>query len=100
MTQINAYLRFEDGKCRDAVRFYQEWSDMECETGLVKRNTFVLNLECSSEDEIKSMYSKLARGGEETYPVAPSFWGGLYGQLTDKFGNGWMLNCQRKQGVG
>jgi PhnB protein len=68
---------------------------MGCEQGIVKGNSFVLELECSSVDEIKGRYSKLAQGGEATYPVAPSFWGGLYGQLTDKFGISWMLNYQK-----
>ena len=134
--QLNPYLRFSDGKCREAMSFYQEClggnlslttvkdtpvasqipqevqdqvmpasltsgnlvllgSDLGCEEGFIKGNTLVLQLECSSEEEIMSLYSKLATGGEATYPVVPSFWGGLYGQVTDRFGISWMLNYQK-----
>ena len=118
MTQLSPYLRFDEGKCKEAMRFYQEClggslsltevretpvarrmptelqdhimhanltsgnlvllgSDTSCEEGYIKGNTFVLSLECSSEDEIRNTYSKLANGGSATYPIAPSFWGGL-----------------------
>jgi PhnB protein len=70
-------------------------SDMVGPEGLVKGNSFTLQVECDSENELTTLYSKLSSGGIATYPVAPSFWGGLYGQLTDKFGNYWMLNYQR-----
>jgi PhnB protein len=67
-------------------------SDMVGPEGLVKGNAFTLQVECGSEEEIRTLFSKLSSGGEATYPVNPSFWGGLFGQLTDKFGNAWMLN--------
>lgn len=93
MTQQSPYIRFDDGKSQEAMRFYQEClggslsltevketpvagqmpaelqdrimhatlksgnlvllgSDMSCEEGFIKGNTFVLSLECSCEDEI------------------------------------------------
>jgi len=67
-------------------------SDMVGPEELVKGNSFALQLECGSEEEIRTLYSKLSAGGKATYPVNPSFWGGLFGQLTDRFGNAWMLN--------
>ena len=67
-------------------------SDMAGPEGVTKGNSVVLQLECMSEEEIRGLYSKLSAGGKATYPVSPSFWGGLYGQLTDKFGVDWMLN--------
>ncbi|HZW55342.1 MAG TPA: VOC family protein [Nitrososphaerales archaeon] len=70
-------------------------SDMVGPEGLVRGNSFVLQVECDSEDEIRTLYSKLSSGGKATYPISPSFWGGLYGQLIDKYGNGWMLNYQK-----
>ena len=71
-------------------------SDMVGAEGMVRGNSYFLLLECDSEDEIRSLYSKLSSGGKSTYAISQSFWGGLYGQLTDKFGNSWMLNYQRK----
>ena len=70
-------------------------SDMVGPEGLVKGNSHLLQLECDSEIALRPIYSKLsADGGKVLYPPSPSFWGTLYGQLIDKFGNSWMLNCQ------
>lgn len=70
-------------------------SDMVGPEGLVKGNSHVLQLECDSETELRSIYSNLSAGdGKVLYPPSPSFWGTLYSQLIDKFGNSWMLNCQ------
>ena len=51
-------------------------------------------INCSTEEEIRSIYEKLSIGGEIIYALDTSFWGALYGELTDKFGNNWMLNYQ------
>ncbi|MDA4112912.1 MAG: VOC family protein [Thaumarchaeota archaeon] len=67
-------------------------SDMVGPEGLIKGNALSLQLECDDEKQLRAFYSKLSSGGKATYPVGPSFWGGLYGQLTDKFGIEWMLN--------
>ena len=67
-------------------------SDMVGPEGLVRGNALSLQLECDSEKELRELYTKLSSGGKATYPAGPSFWGGVYGQLTDRFGNGWMLN--------
>jgi len=68
-------------------------SDMAPETGLVKGNTVSLVLNSNNEQEIKSWYKKLSAGGQVTHPLKKSFWGALFGGLTDKFGNHWLLNC-------
>lgn len=45
---------------------------------------------CSSPEEIKTFYSKLAAGGQATHPLKEEFFG-TFGDLTDKFGVSWML---------
>ena len=65
--------------------------------GLVKGNAVSLCLNCSSEEEIKSCYAKLAHGGTATHPLENTFWGALFGSLTDKYGNHWLLNYQQGQ---
>jgi PhnB protein len=70
-------------------------SDMVSEKGLVKGNAVSLSLNCSSEDEIKSCYAKLSAGGTANHPLENSFWGALFGDLTDKFGNHWILNFNK-----
>lgn len=67
-------------------------SDMVGEKGLVKGNAVSLMLDCSSEKEIRDCYRKLAAGGEATHPLHVSFWGALFGDLTDKYGNQWLLH--------
>jgi PhnB protein len=70
-------------------------SDMVSEQGLKKGNTVSLMLQCSSEEEIKHCYARLSRGGQATHPLENTFWGALFGDLTDKFGNHWLLNYDK-----
>lgn len=72
-------------------------SDMVSEKGLIKGNSVSLMLNCSSEKEIRMFYEKLSAGGEATHPLKDSFWGALFGDLTDKFGNHWLLHFDKKQ---
>lgn len=70
-------------------------SDMVSEKGLIKGNSVSLSLNCSSEEEIKSCYAKLSAGGTANHSLENSFWGALFGDLTDKFGNNWLLNFNK-----
>src|SRR5262249_33151106 len=67
-------------------------SDMVDDQGLIKGNTVSLMLNCSSEAEIRRCYANLADGGEARHPLENTFWGALFGDLIDKFGNHWLLN--------
>lgn len=71
-------------------------SDMVGEKGLVKGNTVSLSLNCTSEKEIKTCYAKLSEGGSADHVLEDSFWGAIFGDLTDKFGNHWILNFNKK----
>ena len=72
-------------------------SDMVGEKGLIKGNSVSLMLNCNSEDEIKTLYARLSAEGEATHPLENTFWGALFGGLTDKFGNHWLLHFDRNQ---
>lgn len=72
-------------------------SDMVPESGLIKGNAVSLLLDCDSEEEIKTFYKKLSKSGKADHPLEETFWGALFGDLTDKFGNHWLLNYNRKQ---
>jgi PhnB protein len=65
--------------------------------GLIKGNSVSLALNCGSEPQIRDHYAKLSAGGEATHPLEETFWGALFGALTDKFGNHWVLNYTRDQ---
>ena len=70
-------------------------SDMVAEQGLIKGNAVSLLLNCSSEEEIKLFYTNLSKGGEATHPLENSFWGALFGDLTDRYGNHWLLHYDK-----
>jgi len=70
-------------------------SDMVSEQGLVQGNAVSLMLHCSSEWEIRTCYDKLVSGGLASHPLESTFWGGLFGDLVDRFGIHWLLNYNR-----
>lgn len=55
-------------------------------------NQIELMLSCSSEEELRTFYDTLSRGGQANQPVRKEFWGAVFGQLTDRYGIQWMLN--------
>ena len=70
-------------------------SDMVGEKGLIKGNAVSLMLNCNSEDEIRTFYAKLSTDGQTTHPLENSFWGALFGDLIDKYGNQWLLHFDK-----
>ncbi|MCM4166028.1 MULTISPECIES: VOC family protein [unclassified Arenibacter] len=70
-------------------------SDIVPQIGLIKGNAVSLSLDCSCEEEIKKVYAKLSEEGEADHPLEYTFWGSLFGTLTDKYGNHWMLNFNK-----
>ena len=64
-------------------------------SGPVKGNSIALSLNCSSEEEISTYFSKLSSGGQITDPLSEKFWGATFGTLTDKFGINWLLNYEK-----
>lgn len=48
-------------------------SDMVPQTGLVKGNAVSLSLDCSSEEEIKMVYTKLSAEGKADHPLEDTF---------------------------
>lgn len=72
-------------------------TDMVGEQGLVKGNAMSILIECQNETEIQVYYQLLSRGGRTTHPIESTFWGALFGGLTDKYGNNWLLHCAKTQ---
>ncbi|HWV74114.1 MAG TPA: VOC family protein [Pseudosphingobacterium sp.] len=71
-------------------------TDLVEEEGLVKGNSLSLMLYCSSEENIKSYFNKLSVGGRQTQPLIRNHYGILFGNLVDRYGNHWLLNCNPK----
>jgi PhnB protein len=70
-------------------------TDMVEERGLIKGNSISMMLNCNSEEEAKSFYRKLSFGGKASHPLQETFWGALFGDLTDRFGNNWLINYDK-----
>ncbi len=52
---------------------------------------FRLTLTTKTEEETNRLFAALADGGTVDMPLAKTFWSPRYGQVTDKFGMGWMV---------
>ena len=61
---------------------------------LYQGNSVAMSISLNDEAQTRSMFDKLAQGGQITMPLEKQFWGALFGQVTDKFGVRWMLSCQ------
>jgi PhnB protein len=53
-----------------------------------------LSLECESQNEIDSSFSRMSAGGTITMPLQDTFWGARFGMITDKFGIQWLFNFE------
>jgi PhnB protein len=58
----------------------------------VEGNTVHLCINCNSENELNTFFSKLSAGGKVTEPLADMPWGAKYGAVTDKYGKQWIFN--------
>lgn len=74
-------------------------SDMVADEGLTRGNAVSLILQCSSEDELRTCYKALARGGKASHPPEHTFRGALFGDLMDKYGNHWLLHYEQDNNV-
>lgn len=63
----------------------------------IQSNSISLTINCSSEEEINTFYTKLSAGGKIREPLKIQFWGALFGVFTDKYGIQWMANYDPKQ---
>lgn len=72
-------------------------TDLIGDNGLVKGNSVGIMLNCKSEKEIKTYYQKLSVKGRQTQPLKNTFYGDMLGELTDKYGNHWLLTLHQNQ---
>ncbi|MGS2761911.1 VOC family protein [Sinomicrobium sp. M5D2P9] len=52
-----------------------------------------LTLEFKDKEQAENIFVKLADAGTVIMPFEKQFWNTYYGQVTDKFGKSWMVNC-------
>jgi len=58
-------------------------------------NTVQCCIQCETEDELNTFFSKLSVDGKITEPLADMPWGAKYGSLTDQYGKHWIFNFQK-----
>ena len=66
-------------------------TDLVGEGGLWRGNSVSLMLNCGDEAEVREYYARLSRDGWQLQSVSQTFYGAWQGNLTDKFGNNWLL---------
>lgn len=67
-------------------------SDGRAGPGPDGEDDIVLSLATSDPAEGERVFAALSAGGSVDQPLAPAFWGGRFGSLTDKFGVQWMVS--------
>jgi PhnB protein len=70
-------------------------TDIVGDNGLLKGNNVSLVLSCKTEKQLFTCYKLLSEGGKQTHPLADTYWNALFGGLTDKFGNHWLLKYNK-----
>ncbi len=53
-----------------------------------------LSLSSRNVPECQRIFEALAAGGAVTMPFGKTFWGAMFGMLTDRYGIDWMVNCE------
>lgn len=55
-------------------------------------SAITISLSGDDEAELRGYWEKLSDQGEVSVPLERQMWGDLFGQCTDRFGIGWMVN--------
>ena len=63
---------------------------------LVRGNSVRLCLNCTSREQITTLFAQLAEGGTVNDGLVETAWGATFGSLTDRFGVSWLLNYQHQ----
>ena len=63
----------------------------------VEGNNFTVSITADNEAEARKLFDGLSAGGKVTMPLDKTFWGSLFGMLTDKFGINWMVSADLKK---
>ncbi|HEX2896157.1 MAG TPA: VOC family protein [Marmoricola sp.] len=55
-------------------------------------NNITISLSGDDEALLRERFEKLAEGGSVDVPLEKQMWGDVFGQLTDRFGIGWLVD--------
>lgn len=59
---------------------------------------FHVSIALADVAESERIFAALSAGGQIEMPLQETFWASRFGMLTDKFGIGWMVNCEKQHG--
>lgn len=71
-------------------------SDCVPDDGLLKGNAVSLHVILEDENATLKVFENLSEEGEILYPLVSTFWNDLFGGLKDKFGNHWLISCNKQ----
>jgi PhnB protein len=60
-------------------------------------NSVCLFVACENETELKTVFDQLSQEGEIILPMHQTYWGSIHGEIADRFGIQWTLNCSKKK---
>lgn len=61
-------------------------------------NNITISLSGDDEVLLRERFEKLAEGGSVDVPLEKQMWGDVFGQLTDRFGVGWLVDIASSDG--
>ena len=75
-------------------------SDTGCipDQGFRGYDGFSIALAPRSVAEARRVFDALADGGKVTMPLEKTFWADAFGNLVDRYGVGWLINCEKDGG--
>src|SRR3954469_6687142 len=57
-------------------------------------NNVWISVDCSNVAEAEKVFAAFSAGGNVVMPLADQFWGAKFGMIVDRYGFGWMFNCE------
>jgi PhnB protein len=71
-------------------------SDPPAEKPTPNQGNVWITLDWTDAREMTRAFEALSAGGNVTMSIQDTFWGATFGMLIDRFGIGWMFNCDKK----
>ena len=87
MAKISVYLTF-GGNCREAMTCYRDILGGSLHLQTVGESPLAGRM----PPQMQNLILHATLGGRANHPLEVTYWGALFGDLTDKFGNHWLLD--------
>ena len=60
----------------------------------VRGSNFAVSIAGESREHCDDVFARLSEGGTVRMPMQETFWGAYFGNWTDRYGIGWMINYE------